>query len=190
MTGTITLSCGGLTATVSVIQSGKITITGGRDDFNTVNKSTSYDTYTTTAGWKGCNCSVVGGGNTNNNPTFNSLLGADENTRAFVINGKTSTVGTITSPILSGGCGNLSLNYGLPYSDTQIKFRIDILQNGVEVFSRIIENLEATKSVKYTWSDDINVSGDFQIVITNLCPSSNSTSNKDRVAIWDIIWTN
>ena len=189
LTGTITLTCGGLTATVSVIQSGKITITGGRDDFNTVDKSTTYKTYTTIAGWEGCNCSVVGGGNTDANPTFNSLLGADEDTRAFVINGKTSTVGTITSPILSGGCGNLSLNYGLPYTDTKIKFRIDILQNDVEVFSTIIENPDTTKFEKYTWSEDVNVSGDFQIVITNLCPSE-STSNKDRVAIWDIIWTN
>ena len=118
------------------------------------------------------------------------MLGADENTRAFVINGKTSTVGTITSPILSGGCGNLSLNYGLPYADTKIKFRIDILQNDVKVFSTIIENLNTIQFVKYTWSDDVNVSGDFQIVITNLCPSNDSTSNKDRVAIWDIIWTN
>lgn len=35
---------------------------------------------------------------------------------------------------------------------------------------------------------EINVSGDFQIVFTNLSPS-NSTSNKDRTAIWDVEWS-
>ena len=37
--------------------------------------------------------------------------------------------------------------------------------------------------------DSINVTGTFQIVITNLSPSNSSSSNKDRVSIYDIQWT-
>ena len=49
-------------------------------------------------------------------------------------------------------------------------------------------NASASKLTKYSHEEDINVAGDFQIVFTNLSPS-NSTSNKDRTAIWDVEWT-
>ena len=41
----------------------------------------------------------------------------------------------------------------------------------------------------YDYSADVNVSGDFQIVITNLSPSAVADSNKDRYAIWALNWT-
>ena len=62
------------------------------------------------------------------------------------------------------------------------------MQNGSVVKTFTINNASATKLTKYSHSEAINVSGDFQIVFTNLSPS-NSTSNKDRTAIWDVEWT-
>ena len=82
----------------------------------------------------------------------------------------------------------MKFNYGLPFSDTKIKFRVDIKQNGTVVKTFTVQNLSASKTTKYSHEEEINVAGDFQVVFTNLSPS-NSTSNKDRVAIWDVEWT-
>ena len=104
------------------------------------------------------------------------------------MNGKTSAVGTITSPTLNTGCGTLSFNYGLPFSDTKIKFRVDIKQNGSVVKTFTVDKTTATKNTLYSHEEVVNVAGDFQIVFTNLSPSNN-TGNKDRTAVWDVEWT-
>ncbi len=166
---------------------GEIVAGGGSSDFDTVTKtSTSYSTSTTTAGWKADNCAVLKGGSSDSNPMF-KMIGDDSN-RAFCMNGKNSAVGTITSPNLENGCGKISFNYGLPYSDTKIKFKVEIKQNDVSVKEFIVENNSATKLTKYSFDGEVNISGTFTIVFTNLSPS-NSSSNKDRTAIWDVTWT-
>ena len=160
---------------------------GGRADFETVTKTnTSYSSATTTARWTAANCAVLKGGTSNASPAF--IMIGDESNRAFCMNGKTSAVGTITSPTLTDGCGTLSFSYGLPFSDTMIKFKVDIMQNGTVVKTFTVNPSSVAKLTAYTCDEAINVSGDFQIVFTNLSPS-NSTSNKDRTAIWDVEWT-
>ena len=162
-------------------------VVGGSADFATIYATnTSYVSGKTTAGWNYMNCAVLKGGNTDSNPAFKMI--GDASNRALCMNGKTSAVGSITSPTLTTGCGTLTFNYGLPFSDTKIKFRVDIKQNGSVVKTFTIDNTSATKNTKYSHSEEVNVSGDFQIVFTNLSPS-NSTSNKDRTAVWDIEWT-
>ncbi|MBQ8415160.1 MAG: hypothetical protein IJX58_07940, partial [Clostridia bacterium] len=161
-------------------------------DFNTVNNTnTSYTTVTTTSGWVATNAAVFKGGTTDSSPAFKMI--GDASNRALCINGKTSAKGTITSPTISGGISKLSLKYGLPFSDTKIGFTINIKQNGVVVSSKTISNNSATKLTAYTldWdlaADGVAVSGDFVIEIVNNSPS-NSSSNKDRTAIWDVQWT-
>ena len=162
-------------------------VVGGAADFATISATnTSYVTGTTTAGWNYKNCAIFKGGTSDSSPAFKMI--GDASNRALCMNGKTSAVGSITSPTLTTGCGTLTFNYGLPFSDTKIKFRVDIMQNGSVVKTFTINNASATKLTKYSHSEAINVSGDFQIVFTNLSPS-NSTSNKDRTAIWDVEWT-
>lgn len=112
----------------------------------------------------------------------------DASNRALCMNGKTSAAGTITSPTISGGCGTLTFDYGLPFSDTKIKFRVDIIQNGATVKTFTVENSSAAKLTKYSHEEVVDVAGEFQIVFTNLSPSK-STSNKDRTAIWNVVWT-
>ncbi len=174
--------------TVNAAQSG--VVGGGRDDFNTVATNSSYSSRTTTAGWKGTNCAVISGGSSDSNPVFKSLLGTDASVKAFVINGKTSAKGVITSPTLTNGCGTLELKYGYVFSESKApKFKVEIKQNNVVVKTYNVAGTSYSQKTVWSWSAaDVNVAGDFQIVITNLSPS-NSTSNKDRTAIWDVIWT-
>ncbi len=188
---TFTLTGSGVeTVTVKLTQKGKLAegeVKGGNDDFHTISSTnTSYVSGKTTAGWEYKNCAIFKGGTSDNSPTFKMI--GDASNRALCMNGKTSAVGTITSPTLTTGCGTLKFNYGLPFSDTKIKFRVDIKQNGSVVKTFTINNASASKTTKYSHEVEINVSGDFQIVFTNLSPSS-STSNKDRTAIWDVEWT-
>lgn len=162
----------------------------GRDDFNTLDWNSSYSARQSTAGWVGENCAVQAGGANDANPVFNSLLGADENARAWVINGKTSAVGKITSPVITTGCGTLQFTYGMAFTEKNgYDFTVYIMQNGEVVKSFDVVNADNTKYAKYTFSEEVNVAGDFQIVITNNCPSANADSNKDRYSIWDIMWT-
>ncbi len=188
--GIVTIKVGDLNSTdVNVTIAGKPAegqVVGGSDDFDTVSTNTSYVKTTTKAGWVADNCAVLSGGDSDASPAF-KMIGASTN-RAFCMNGKTSAVGTITSPTLNTGCGTLSFNYGLPFSDNKIKFRVDIKQNNSVVKTFTVNNTSAEKNTLYSHEEVVNVAGDFQIVFTNLSPSS-STSNKDRTAVWDVEWT-
>ena len=189
--GAVTIKVGDLAPTeVKVTLAAKPAagnIEGGSDDFHTISATnTSYVSGKTTAGWNYKNCAIFKGGTSDSSPAFKMI--GDSSNRALCMNGKTSAVGTITSPTLTTGCGTLKFNYGLPFSDTKIKFRVDIMQNGAVVKTFTINNASASKVTKYSHEENINVAGEFQIVFTNLSPS-NSTSNKDRTAIWDVEWT-
>ncbi len=187
----LTFSAGDLTAVVSITQEKAVAedvVVGGRDDFNTVSANSSYSSRKTTNGWTGTNCAVMQGGTSDNNPTF-KFIGSTNATRAFTMNGKTSAKGKITSPTLTTGCGKLSLKYGHAFSESKgVDFTITIKQNGTAVQTYRVDVDSITQKKAYTWEQDVNVAGDFVIEITNNSPS-NSSSNKDRVSIWDIEWT-
>jgi hypothetical protein len=160
----------------------------GRDDFATVAHNSSYIARQSTAGWVGENCAVQSGGASDANPVLPSLLGSDPNTRAWVMNGKTSAVGKITSPVLTTGCGTLKFTYGLAFTDKNgFDFNVDIIQNG-EVVKTFNVKKDAAKYDKFTFEEEVNVAGEFQIVMTNNCPSA-TDGNKDRYSIWDVMWT-
>jgi hypothetical protein len=148
----------------------------GSDDFETLEVNSSYAaTRTTTAGWKATNAAVA----------------ELEGYKYVIINGKTSTVGTITSPELNGGIGSIKIRYANTYSENNgVSFRLDIKQNGEVVKTcTITYKTGVTQNTVYTeLIENINVAGDFQMVFTNLSPS-NSTSNKDRVSIGRLCWT-
>ena len=188
----LTFTAGELSAVVSLSQEAKVAedeIPGGRDDFKTVAADSGYGTRTTTNGWKGANCAVMQGGTADSNPTF-KFIGTTDATRAFTMNGKTSAKGKITSPTLTTGCGKLSLKYGNAFSESNgVDFTITIKQNGTAVQTYKVDVNSITQTKAYTWEQDVNVAGDFVIEIINNSPSNNSSKNKDRVSIWDIVWT-
>ena len=191
VTGNVTINVGNLESTIVKVtlaaKPASGVVEGGSDDFHTISATnTSYVTGKTTAGWNYKNCAIFKGGTSDSSPAFKMI--GDASNRALCMNGKTSAKGTITSPTLTTGCGTLKFNYGLPFSDTKIKFRVDIMQNGAVVKAFTVDKSSASKYTLYSHEEVVNVAGDFQIVFTNLSPS-NSTSNKDRTAIWDVEWT-
>lgn len=160
---------------------------GGSDDFYTVSAASSYGNRSTTAGWTAVNTAVI---------NVNDAAASDNNHKcSFTINGKTTAVGVITSPSLSGGIATLSLRYQNTFSEANgASFRIDIIQKNsleedVVVWTQTVTRASMTQSTGYSASfNSMNVTGSFKIVITNLSPTG-STSNKDRVSIYDIQWT-
>lgn len=159
-------------------------------DFNTMNggePSKYYTSYTSTNGWTATNSQLLTGGEGEESPIF-SIFG-DSSTYAVCLNGKSTACGTLTSPTISGGLGTLTFDYCQPFSDTKCKLTVKIKQNGSVVASDTLENNGMTKLTKYTYTHAFNISGDFVIEIVNEAPSA-STKNKDRVAVWNLTWTN
>ena len=163
-------------------------------DFNTVTSTnSSYVKSTTTSGWVATNCAVMGGGTSDSNPKFKVF--GDASTRAFTMNGKTSAKGSIVSPTLTGGISAITFNYTNCFGESNgVDITITIKQNGKVVATKKLDNNSVTKLTAYTFEWDlaaegVAVTGNFTIEITNNSPT-NSTSNKDRVSIWNLEWTN
>lgn len=166
-------------------------------DFETFNNGEAtgyYKTYTSKQGWTAENCNILQGGASDSNPTFKFIGFKTDNTPFFAacMNGKTTSVGKITSPKLTGGIGKLSFKYGFAYTENYgISFKVEIVQNGaaVKTFTVTKSKTECAKMTAYDFETDVNVDGEYQIVFTNLSPSNVSDSNKDRYAVWNVNWT-
>lgn len=174
---------------LDVKQSIAVAGTWNTANFSDLTNSTSYSASIETAdGWKGVNVAVQGGGDKDSNPMFKSLLGDDSSVKGMVINGKTSAVGVITSPVLTTGCDVLMFNYGIAFADSKIDFKVEILQNEAVVKTYTVTQDTPVKFEAYTFEETVGVTGNFQIVITNNCPSAKD-SNADRYTIFNIKWT-
>lgn len=172
-------------------------ISATRADFETFGEPTGfYESFTSSDGWTATNCQLLAGTDdaSAKSPYFTFIghvTGSDtEFAYAPCMNGKTSAVGTIVSPTISGGCGELSFNYGFAFSESNnMEFRVDIKQNG-ETVKTFTVNDASEKAKAYSHTETVNVSGNFSIEFTNLSPSGSADKNKDRVAIWNVSWTN
>ena len=165
-----------------------------RADFETMNggaaKST-YGAYTSKLGWSATNSNLLIGGTTDSNPTFQFIGFMPGSTTqyamAVTMNGKTSAIGSIVSPIIKTGMTKLSFNYAIAYTDAKISFRVDVKQNGQVVKTWTVTKDNPEKFAVYKFEEDVDVTGDYTIELTNLCPSAQDT-NKDRVSIWNLEW--
>lgn len=164
-----------------------------KGDFDSFNggepKSSPYGTYTNATGWTAEGSIILGGvaaGGTEQNPRFTFIGG--ESTLAVCMNGKTSAPGKIISPTLTGGMSKLTFNYGTAFSTTGSVFSITVkvMQNGATVKEETLTP-ELTIKTAYSYSMDVNVSGDFSIEIVNNC-ASGQDKNCDRIAIWNLTW--
>jgi hypothetical protein len=70
-----------------------------------------------------------------------------------------------------------------------VNFKIEVIQNGAAVKTIEVDEDSITKMTKYTFTEEVNVSGSFKLKFTNLCPTNDSSKNKDRVSIWNLVWT-
>ena len=163
-----------------------------RGDFETMGTpSGQYNTWTSSNGWVATNSMLLAGGDKDSNPNFifiGFMTGSDKDyAYAPTLNGKTTSVGTLVSPVIHGGMTKLQFSYGAAMSDKLLSFKVDVKQNGSVVKTWTVENSNVTQRTAYTFAENCSINGDFTIEITNLCPS-NSTSNKDRVSIWNLVW--
>lgn len=175
-------------------------ISATRADFETFNggqPSTRYGNNTTTDGWTTEQSAILwgqeGADNSKGYQTGYFDFIKDPTTGEYMasacMQGRTDRIGTITSPTITGGCGTLSFNWGKPYGDDNLSFRVDIIQGGSVTKTFTVTGNPAQHEVQ-SHSEEINVSGDFSIKFTNLCPSGVDDSSADRVAIWNVSWTN
>ena len=161
-------------------------------DFNTIANTTgSYVTSTTASGWKATNCAIMGGGTSDSNPKFKVF--GDASTRAITLNGKTTAKGKLVSPVLADGVKSISFKYTNVFTD---KNGVDITitikdKDGKVLTSKRLDDNNVTQKVakEFTWVLETPVTGEFVIEITNNSPSNSSSSNKDRVSIWEFEWT-
>ncbi len=154
----------------------------GADDFITATSSNpaSYaEQRTTSNGWNAVNV---------------ALTTIEEEACWLTINGKTTAVGMITSPTLNNGISSLTFNYANTFKeDNGVSIKIEIKQGEIVAKEYTITkaNENVAQNTVYTETiENINVEGNFQLVIANLSPSQNNSSNKDRVSIGKLCWTN
>lgn len=166
-----------------------------KGDFNSFNNGTTianpYGTYTNATGWTADYAVILGGTDdtTDANPLFTFI--GPKGTLAPTLNGRTDRVGKLTSPVLTGGIGTLTFNYGFAFNESKCQFRVDIKDaNGTVVKTDTITLDSIQQKHAYSYSLECNVSGNFTIEITNLCYSGSTDKNKDRVSIWNLTWTN
>lgn len=168
-------------------------ITANSADFNTLNGGEAVSQYSgpysSSDGWIVNNVQLAVGGEKLGSTAMDFITSG---TTAVIINGKLSAVGTITSPTIANGIGTLTFDYGNAYSEKNgVDIAINVKSGGniVKTVDFIKSNADVVKATAYTATVDLNISGDVVIEFVNNSPS-NTDGNKDRVAIWNVNWTN
>lgn len=167
------------------------------DDFETMNggaptSNTKFESLESAKGWSAVNAGLLRGGDNDSNPYFKAIGkkadGSDNWAYAVHLNGNINSKGVLVSPVISGGIKTLQFSYGSFLTESNgVQFRVTIISGGSVAKQFDIINTSAEKGKAYYHSEAINVTGDVQINIEPLCPS-NATTNKDRFAIWNIVW--
>ena len=157
-------------------------------DFDGLESNSSYSTLTTPDGWVLTNCAIQKYGTSTTKNDEQPFL--PEGVRAVCMNGKTTAVGTIVSPVITGGCGVLSFSYAAAFSEGNgISFKVEVLQNDEVVKTFDVKKTDSVIDTAYSHEETIDVVGNFSLKFTNNSPSNNSSANKDRYSIWGITWT-
>ncbi len=177
------------------------------DDFETMNSGeptsqTSFTELTSTKGWRAINAGLLKGGTSDAAPTYAMIGkkadGSDTWAYAVHLNGKLDSpqgnpVGILYSPVIKGGIKTLSFSYGYVLTDPGVSFTVYFYDmtsdNPVELTSKRINihDPNAAKLTAYNYNVALDINCDVMIKIQS-DGVSNSTSNKDRFAIWNIMW--
>lgn len=181
-------------AEYTIVQEGKASIPatgGGKADLETINggvASTSINnTYQTTNGWTTTSTRIVKPMN-GDNPRYEDVgVGVRP-----VLSGRRNNVsGILTSPVLTGGCGTVTIDYTRYTTKTGSNFTVEIFDGNtgelLKSESHIDESLVQYERSKLSF--DFNVSGDFKIVVTAYkCSNTSNTTNDDLLFV-DLSWT-
>ena len=159
-------------------------------DFSGFSKNTNYSTSTKGL-WTATNCAVMVGGSTDSNPVF-KCIGSSDSVKALTLNGKSTAKGKLQSATLTGGISVLRFNYGHMFSESKgPNLTITITGADGTVLTKTLApgTISQKTAYEFEWILEEAISGSFTITIVNNGPS-NSTSNKDRVSIWNLEWDN
>lgn len=189
--GIMLMYSGGMKVIV-VTQLHTVIIDGGRADFENfateVSGAITPIEDETTGGWKLKNGCI----------RKYSRAGYPEHKFPLLV-GLTETTGTLTSPILKGGCGTLTVAMAggklKNYVPKGIKVKVEIIQNKIVKKSTFLEITqdEYEQYQIFNREYEVNVSGEYEIVITNACPSQipsgTGLSRAEDVMIPSVSWT-
>ena len=170
----------------TIVQEGKSATPvtgGGAADLETINNgegSGSISEYKTANGWTASDSRVL---------NYSSRY-EDVDSPRPVLSARSSKNGVLTSPVLSGGCGTVSIDYTRAMTKTGSNFTIEIKSSdGATVLkssNHVDETLKQYERSKLSF--DFNVAGDFIIVVTGNKCSNTGTTNDDFMII-DLSWT-
>ena len=145
-------------------------------------KGTSYTDRTNPDGWTATGSRIE----VSDSDCGGILNGAP----VIVLNGKTSAIGTLTSPILAGGIQSLSFNLGYFWSETSnISLTLTITGEDGTVITEtvLVESPSADTAYTYSYTLETPITGSFGITIENNALTGQD-KNKDRVGIWNFTW--
>ena len=194
-TGTITVSYGnGSIETFTIVQLGTEVADGGSADFDTFpsnqNRVKKLLNESTNAGWTIANAYMRN----------KDVVTPEAATKFPCLAGYTDKPGVLTSPVLEGGCGILSVDYATQYIasyvTTGLQFKVEVKNESNEVLlSETVIDTELEQHVTKSKKITVNRGGNFIITITNLCPmqkeSGGSTNGNsyDDIHIPSVSWT-
>lgn len=177
---------------ITVTQFNSDVISGGSADFENFRtepgRSIAAISDETTGGWK----------MTNGYLRKASVVTPNAKSKFPALYGDLQKIGTLTSPEIDGGCGMFKVELGgrvvKATATNGVKINVEIFQNGIVAknFSLEVSPEDYEQNVPFERSQEVNLSGKFQIVIKNACPSNISgatTTTKDDVLVPSVSWT-
>ena len=185
------METGGMMMTYTIVQAGAsdtppVVTGGGSADLETINGgeigTDKSKTYTTTNGWYS-STAVVNKLSSSKYPDY-----ADAPCRP-----KLNIGGTLTSPVLSGGCGTLTITWSRASTKVGSQYLVEIKNSeGAVLKSETHVEAEAAQHVINVSTFNMNVAGDFVVVITNQNYEANDTLTSDAsdtMFVIDVDWT-
>ena len=158
---------------------------GGSADLGTINGGVAiatFGTYTTTNGWTAVEAKAY------DIYYINSELFAEGTIRPQ-FRGKNGQMGSLTSPLLTGGCGTVTIKWYRGSTKTGNTISVDIKNSeGTVLKTESHTNPDAAQKAIQETSFEMNVAGDFQMVINNVRYNSSLTT-MDAIGIIDVTWT-
>ena len=185
----------GMPANYVIVQAGAsdtppVVTGGGSADLLTINGGESAnnasETYYTESGW------MLTGGKPAIVTKFPDLLG--ERVVVPYLNANNSFLGVLSSPILTGGCGTLTITWTRAATKVGNQFLVEIKDSeGTVKKSELHVDTEVAQWDLRETVFEMNVAGDFQIVISNQNYTGNDSSTgtivNDQIDILAITWT-
>ena len=158
---------------------------GGSADLGTINggvAAATFGTYTTTNGWTAVEAKAY------DIYYINSELYAEGTIRPQ-FRGKNGQMGSLTSPLLTGGCGTVTIKWYRGSTKTGNTISVDIKNSeGTVLKTESHTNPDAAQKAIQETSFEMNVAGDFQMVINNVRYNTSNTT-MDAIGIIDVTWT-